>query len=196
MVSLPACLLAAPRRIPLGRGPGSQPAREREHNTSRISSATHATLPPPPLHPRERSSQRTTLSSPSPRPKDPSPSFLPRPIPPVTNTALFLALRCRAYHSPARFRPYPRQGPRSPSPSHHHCQRLCRLHTSPVDVGTRLAQPEEEDQRHTHLKCPSTRLPAIRYTDTTTSSPPHPEPEHESPRVQQPHQTSCHCRAH
>lgn len=120
--SLIACLLLL-AAFPLVAGP---PAR---------STTPPASPPPPrPRYHQHRSTTRATRQTTSPRgqarPKDPSPpSFLPRLIPPVTSTALFLALRCRAYQSPARFRPYPRQGPRSPSPSHHHCQRLCRLHT-------------------------------------------------------------------
>jgi hypothetical protein len=71
---------------------------------------------------------------------------------------------------PCRFRPSHRQGPRSPSHCHHHLRRLCRYPIQAVDVGTSLAQPEEEDQRHTHLK------PHHNYqASSTPTRTPHPD---------------------
>lgn len=95
---LPACLLHSP----WSRARLSQRQHCHYHHLLPLTPAST-----PLHHASERPGEpRTTPPRRQACPQDPSPSFLPRPIPPVTNTALFLALRCRAYQSPARFRPY------------------------------------------------------------------------------------------
>lgn len=141
-----------------------------QHNTTTLTrSPTHAS--PPPRH-----TPRRHVSPPASEPPllpgcSACPSILPRPIPPVTNQHRPISgSPLPRIPIPCRFRPNPRQGPRSPSRCPHH-QRFCRrLHTQAVDVGTSLAQPKEEDQRHTHVKRQHSQQPT-----STPTRPSHPD---------------------